>query len=304
MLTQVVLPHCLQDIALKLTDVLRSKVAGTDLKVRALHGLSLFLSKISAEAGHLKEQLPFLVWFCTTSVLHLFEGKQNKDVIKAAAHVLRDVVALAVDNDVASFGRILAPVKNAVSDHVTSRGGARDKCLEIVDLLLKGCEAQKSIEVMRIDSFPRSKTLESFQKRLDKLKPHNADAATLDSIMENFLGSPSAESTTTLQKALQTRPVELAALIADLGETRGLSEDASKSLLHRVVHKLSEVASAMVERNPTLSTVAARCLGRNSPMFSKIHFLCLLLSYLVGLLFLINFFVNLCYCSLRIRGFV
>ena len=48
--------------------------------------------------------------------------------------------------------------------------------------------------------------------------------------------------------------------------TRGLSEDAAESSLHRVINRLSEVASASSSTaTAALAAAAARCLGEIGP---------------------------------------
>ena len=120
-LTQEILPHCLQDITLKLTDVLRDRTSGADLKIRALHGLFLFLQRVRSEAEHLQRQLPFLVWFITNSLLLVLrrEGDGSDDVIRAALVVTKSAVSLAVEEGVAvAFGRVLAPLKTALTERM------------------------------------------------------------------------------------------------------------------------------------------------------------------------------------------
>ena len=55
-------------------------------------------------------------------------------------------------------------------------------------------------------------------------------------------------------------------LVENLKATRGLSEDAADSSLHRVINKLSEVASwTSAEADRPMSDAAARCLGEIGP---------------------------------------
>ena len=54
-------------------------------------------------------------------------------------------------------------------------------------------------------------------------------------------------------------------LVENLKATRGMSEDAADSTLHRVIGKLSEVASEAAHRRPAMSAAAARCLGEIGP---------------------------------------
>ena len=58
-------------------------------------------------------------------------------------------------------------------------------------------------------------------------------------------------------------------MVENLKATRGLSEDAADSVLHRVIGRLSEVASASSEaiggRMSAMAASAARCLGEIGP---------------------------------------
>ncbi len=88
--------------------------------------------------------------------------------------------------------------------------------------------------------------------------------------MHNFLSAaPSEESLRSLLTALQAGIADLAGMVADLGETRGLSEDATDSLLHRTIHRLVEIASSSVgqqkDGNGSVAQLAARCLGEIGP---------------------------------------
>ena len=66
------------------------RTAGADLKIRALHGLFLFLQRVRSEAEHLEKQLPFLVWFIVSSLLHVFRRESDDGVLRLSIRLQKN----------------------------------------------------------------------------------------------------------------------------------------------------------------------------------------------------------------------
>ena len=79
-----------------------------------------------ASARHPPTQLPFIVWFIVSSLLHTLKRESGGgDVLRAAGRVLKAVVSLAVEEGVAcAFGRVLCPLKTALTANMAGAAAA------------------------------------------------------------------------------------------------------------------------------------------------------------------------------------
>ena len=167
-----------------------------------------------SEAEHLEKQLPFLVWFIVSSLLHTFKRESDGGVLRATGVVMKSAVSLAVEEGVTrAFGRVLGPLKTALTERMMAgEGEERCACAEILGIVIDGCERLRPPQMRRMDSFPGTRAFEALQRRLTAARPTRAPEATLSDAMHDFVDAPSVETLASLEKGLRSRTLELAGI--------------------------------------------------------------------------------------------
>ena len=89
-------------------------------------------------------------------------------ILRATAVVMKSVVSLAVEAGVGrAFGRVLGPLKTALTERMVTGKGGGQQCAEILEVVMEGCARLRPPQVKRMDSFPRTKAFEALQRRLE-----------------------------------------------------------------------------------------------------------------------------------------
>jgi hypothetical protein len=258
------IPDCIQRLLHVMCSLLRQAEPVPDPHLRALHGIYMFLDYFSQEAKGLANQLPFIIWLTSNTLLNTLETSAFSDVRKCACIVLQKVIELATENQVPETNQLLVvPVRNAAIQILqTERDSIVMSSLVIV---VKRLFEKFRSEMEKLG--PMSKAPESILQEFAESLPRLEDVSVLDT-MDTFIAVSKVVKHGYMENCLEnlldvltTKKQELSTLMKYLQSTKGLSEDAQDSPVHQLICELISLSSS----GNRIAMLASQCLGEIGP---------------------------------------
>ncbi len=128
-----------QELCSSLRDCRREHALKDDECARNLHGLDLFLGRVTREATELRPQLPYLTCFLANSLVAVLRHRDSPGIRRIACHVLKDVVKLALDGverDVAT-NLVVRPARHCAVELMMRSAGVSRPCIQLLEMIVE-----------------------------------------------------------------------------------------------------------------------------------------------------------------------
>ena len=294
--SEKMLPDCLQRMIHKLCEPIKGcankSLASRSDKLKAAHGLKLFVSQLSKEVvcnespTSLKKQLPYLAWYLTNTLMtamteDLETGSEDTLVFSTMTtkvlDTLFDMILGHEDLDFATkiIKKLCVPLANGlVKSIVITQANPLFKNLEgrwigilnkiIIRFSNKANDAGLNETLRQLHPFPKipSGIFQSFQDHINHREGNVPFETTLKLFLSRSWKTHSTESLTHLHQVLTSNRQTIKTLVDGLSLGRGFSEDAAESLLHRLIASLFD----LFQCDEAVSRMALKCLGEIGPV--------------------------------------
>ena len=254
---------CLQIIAHELCSVLRVSAGARDLKIRALHGIDLFMRCLEKEVENLTEDLPYLIWFFVHSMLTLWKNvaiANDSDLLTCACVTITTILKIGMEHKISGTEKLFSPIKAVLVRQISRNRKYQD----IVSLIVDYCCQNNPGIISQMGPFPDLPELQNINEVITAL---NLPKPKLSDVLKTFTfqEQDGPEDLANLCKALKAGKKDLNDMLNNLKNSKGRSEDAETSVLHSLICKLIDL-TGYCKSNPEIAKSAAKCLGELGPL--------------------------------------
>ncbi|TRY71179.1 hypothetical protein TCAL_12356 [Tigriopus californicus] len=270
------LPDTLQRMVHEISVELKDDTVYVHSKIRALHGLHLFLSTIEKENAELLAQMPFVLWFVTDNIqLIVTKYAICKELLILSVAIAEKIIDLsAYFQDPQGQVLWLVPLRNCLCQLLNHPDPLiQQRTLNLFKNMLSTHSIR--IELAKMGPFP----IDSMEGRdLNRLLlPDEGASFSLSESISHFLEfeefdkSHRIQSLQTLQLQLRNLREEKDILLGELADSMGFTEDARSSLIHRLMCDLLKILETQNGSESQVRVLVARCLGEIGPVNLHTH---------------------------------
>eukprot|EP00095_Tigriopus_kingsejongensis_P008209 maker-scaffold895_size84271-snap-gene-0.31 protein:Tk08209 transcript:maker-scaffold895_size84271-snap-gene-0.31-mRNA-1 annotation:"serine-protein kinase atm" len=265
-------PDTLQRMVSEITVDLKDPTVYVHSKIRALHGLYLFLVTVEKENVELKDHIPYIMWFISNTLRDLLQDRPTKELSFLVLHVVSKLLDINsyLESNLGGQRLWILPLRHALVSQLSDKGGFwREKAIELLRSMLLCASTRQELAKMG----PFCPTIEGIGPMNEILLADGMAKRSLSDSIDNFLEVIDEDSVHLVQSLehlhlkLRSLSDEKLALVKVLENSMGFTEDASRSPLHQLISALMKIlASVCPKANSALFKAASRCLGEIGPI--------------------------------------